>query len=112
MADVSQVIDTNGYPAPLGYLKTSATQKLDGTAVAATTTVFSTTNPVAVLISAAESFHIEIGSNPTATTNSTFLPAGLYETGLWPNFKVSIIKSSAATAGNVWVTPYFGKVIT
>lgn len=107
MSDVLMPLDENGRAVPVSFLKTSSTQKLDGTASDATT-AFSTTQITTVLITAPEDFHIEIGTNPIATTNSPYIPAGLYETALFPNELIAVIKTSAATAGDVWVTPYKG----
>ena len=112
MADLVQITDSNGDKAPLGFLDTGNTQKLDGGASSASTTVFNTTKPTGVLISAPEAFHVEIGSSPTATINSTFLPAGLYETGVRQGHSIAIIKASASTNGDVWVTPYQGDVFS
>ena len=108
MADLAPVVDSDGEKVPLGFIDTSNTQKLDGAAGSASTTVFNTKVPVAVLISAPEAFHVEVGESPTATVNSVYLPAGLYETGVRPGHKIAVIKASASTAGDVWVTPYQG----
>lgn len=101
------LVQTGSGPAQLAFLKTSATQALDGTSGSAATTAFS--SETAVLIAAPEAFHMEIGTNPTATTSSSYFPPGLYETGIHTNYKIAIIKSSASTNGYVWVTPYGGK---
>lgn len=99
-----QMIDSNGRPINLGFIDTSSTQLLDGGSSSAATTAYS--SPTAVLISAPESFHIAIGTAPTATTSTPYLPAGLYETAIKVGYKIAVIKSSAATNGAVWVTPY------
>lgn len=93
-----------GTAAQLGYLLTASKQKLDGTAASASSTAFA--DGAAVLISAPEAYHLEIGVAPTATTNSTYMPAGLYETGIHAGYSIAVIKATASTAGNIWVTPY------
>lgn len=108
MSDVLMPLDENGRAVPVSFLKTASTQLLDGTSASDVTTAFSTTQITTVLISAPEAFHIEIGTNPTATTSSPYIPAGLYELALFPNELVAIIKATASTAGAVWATPYKG----
>lgn len=100
-------VDANGRPIPLSFLDTSSVQVLDGASASAATTAF-TDSFTAVLITAPEAFHLERGSSPTATTSSTYLPAGLYETVLEKDDKIAVIKATASTAGAVWVTPYKG----
>lgn len=104
MAAIGQPLDNNGNAVPLAFLVTASTQKLNGAAASAATTAAS--GVTGYLISAPESFHIEIGATPTATTSSPFIPAGLYDVAVKNLDKVAIIKSAAATAGDVWVTPY------
>jgi hypothetical protein len=108
MSDVLMPLDENGRAVPVSFLKTESTQKLDGASGSDATTAFSTTQITTVLVSSPEAFHIEIGASPTATTNSTYIPAGLYELALFPNELIAVIKASASTAGDVWVTPYKG----
>ena len=108
MAKFVAVTDSNGDKFDLGYIDTSNTQKLDGGSSSAASTVFSTEDPMVLLISAPEAFHIEIDETPVATTNSTYLPAGIYQTGIRQGHKVAVIKATGTSAGLVWATPYQG----
>ncbi len=104
MAEPAQVIDNNGFPTGGFFLATASTQKLDGNAGSAQLTTASTGNTL-YQVTAPEAFCIEIGTNPTATTNSPFMPAGKHLIALKNGDKLAIIKFTGATAGLVWVTP-------
>lgn len=95
--------DSHSRAVPALTSQTASTQRLDGTSASAASTEF--TSSSVVRISAPEEFHYEIGTSPTATTSSPYVPAGvMFEEHIPGGQKIAIIKATAATAGVVWVT--------
>lgn len=73
---------------------------LDGTSAAATSSAFATRT--AVVLHAAEDFHVVTGTAPTATTSNLLIKGGtFFPTQIKGGDKISIIKASAATGGKV-----------
>ncbi len=103
---LARLKDIQRLPVNLGFLDTSSVQVLDGTSASAATTNIAQDEEKGVLITSEESFHIEIGENPTATTSSQLLPAGIYETGIAANDEIAVIKAASATAGLVYISQY------
>lgn len=49
--------------------------------------------------------HVAVGTNPTATTSSMLLPAGVPEYfALLPDQRIAAIKASGAAAGSLYIT--------
>lgn len=96
-----QIRDDNGVVMPV--VKFAASQAVSYDASVQSTAV--STNVDVIRVVSTTDCHIQIGTNPTATTSSTFLPAGVVEyIGIKGGDKVAAIKRSGGTAGQLFVT--------
>ena len=96
-----QIKDDNGYIMPV--VKFAASQNVSYDASVQSNAV--STHVDVVRVVATTDCHIQIGTNPTATTSSAFLPAGVVEyIGIKGGDKVAAIKRSGSTAGVLNVT--------
>lgn len=90
MAAITLDSDNNGNVLQIARLIGSATQKLDGSTTAATSTAISATDKSVVLLAAEGSIHYLVGSDPTADANDMLLPGGMIWLYLLPGEKISI----------------------
>jgi hypothetical protein len=96
-----QLKDDNGQIMPV--VKFAASQGVSYDASVQSTAV--SANATVIRVVATTDCHIQIGVNPTATTSSAFLPAGVVEyIGIKPGDKVAAIKRSGGSAGQLFVT--------
>lgn len=96
-----QLKDDNGQIMPV--VKFAASQNVSYDASVQSTAV--SANATVVRLVATTDCHVQIGTNPTATTTSAFLPAGVVEyVGIKPGDKVAAIKRSSGTAGVLNIT--------
>lgn len=85
----------------LQVVSLGSSQNVSYTGTAASSTAFASTTTVVRLVSTSDCY-VVFGSNPTATTSSSFLPVGVVEYFLvTPGQKVSAIQLSAAGSLNV-----------
>lgn len=97
-----QLSDDNGQLMPV--VRFGAAQVLAYTGTSAQSTALSADASVIRIVSTTDC-HVLIGDNPTATTTSTFLPAGLVEyVGCKGGNKVAAIQKSGGTAGSLFIT--------
>jgi hypothetical protein len=98
----SLVQDDNGQLMPV--VRFGASQVLAYTGTSAQSTAFSAF-PNVIRIVATSDCHVLISDNPTATTTSTFLPAGMVEyVGCKGGNKIAAIQKTGGTAGSLFIT--------
>lgn len=96
-----QLKDDNGHIMPV--VKFGVSQAVSYDASVQSTAVSTTASVIRVV--ATTDCHIVIATNPTATTTSAFLPAGVVEyIGINGGDKIAAIKRSGGTAGQLFVT--------
>lgn len=96
-----QLKDDNGQVMPV--VKFAASQAVSFSTSTQSTAVSAQTDVVRLV--ATTDCHVQIGTNPTATTSSAFLPAGVVEyVGIKGGDKVAAIQRSGGSAGVLYVT--------
>lgn len=96
-----QLKDDNGHIMPV--VKFGASQAVSYDASVQSTAVSANVSVIRVV--STTDCHVLIGTNPTATTTSAFLPSGVVEyIGIKGGEKIAAIKQSGGTAGQLFVT--------